>query len=77
MGLPHLAGVRLSAAAVLGFLVLDLVLSGQHVLFHKMPVLWRLHRMHHADLDVDVSSKLANQLGVDYTHHARSQEFGR
>ena len=51
--------------------------AGQHVLFHKVPVLWRLHRMHHADLDVDVSSKLANQLGVDYTHDARSQEFGR
>ncbi|MGA7485809.1 MAG: sterol desaturase family protein [Xanthobacteraceae bacterium] len=55
-GLFHVAGLRLSAAAVLGFLVLDLVIYGQHILFHKVPVLWRLHRMHHADLDIDVTT---------------------
>ena len=37
-----------------GFLVLDLVIYAQHVVFHKVPLLWRLHRMHHADLDIDV-----------------------
>jgi sterol desaturase/sphingolipid hydroxylase (fatty acid hydroxylase superfamily) len=36
--------------------VLDLVIYAQHVVFHKVPVLWRLHRMHHADLDVDVTT---------------------
>ena len=56
LGLFHLAGLRLSVAALLGFLVLDLVIYGQHVLFHKVPLLWRLHRMHHADLDIDVST---------------------
>ena len=55
-GLFHVAGLRLSAAAALGFLVLDLVIYGQHVLFHKVPALWRLHRMHHADLDIDVTT---------------------
>jgi sterol desaturase/sphingolipid hydroxylase (fatty acid hydroxylase superfamily) len=55
-GLFHLLGLRLSVAALLGFLVLDLVIYGQHVLFHKVPALWRLHRMHHADLDFDVST---------------------
>jgi sterol desaturase/sphingolipid hydroxylase (fatty acid hydroxylase superfamily) len=55
-GLFHLAGLRLSIAALLGFLVLDLVIYGQHVLFHKVPMLWRLHRMHHADLDIDVTT---------------------
>jgi sterol desaturase/sphingolipid hydroxylase (fatty acid hydroxylase superfamily) len=43
---------------VVGFLVLDLVIYGQHVAFHKVPALWRLHRMHHADLDIDVSTGL-------------------
>jgi len=42
--------------AVAGFLALDLAIYGQHVVFHKVPALWRLHRMHHADLDVDVST---------------------
>ncbi len=57
-GLLHLSGWRLSVAALVGFLVLDLVIYGQHVLFHKVPVLWRLHRMHHADLDIDVTTGL-------------------
>src|SRR4051794_21634970 len=44
--------------ALFGFCVLDLAIYGQHVAFHKVPVLWRLHRMHHADLDIDVSTGL-------------------
>ena len=36
--------------------VLDLAIYLQHVLFHAVPMLWRLHRMHHADLDVDVTT---------------------
>jgi sterol desaturase/sphingolipid hydroxylase (fatty acid hydroxylase superfamily) len=55
-GLFHLAALPLSLAAVLGFLILDLVIYGQHIVFHKVPVLWRLHRMHHADLDIDVTT---------------------
>src|ERR1044072_5007239 len=42
--------------AIVGFLALDLAIYGQHVAFHKVPVLWRLHRMHHADLDIDVTT---------------------
>ena len=37
-------------------LVLDLVIYLQHVLFHAVPVLWRIHRVHHADLDFDVTT---------------------
>lgn len=44
--------VEVTAAVV----ILDLVIYGQHVLFHRVPMLWRLHRMHHADLDLDVTS---------------------
>ena len=57
-GLLHIAGFRLSIAALLGFLALDLVIYAQHVVFHKVPALWRLHRMHHADLDIDVTTGL-------------------
>src|SRR5712692_9401685 len=55
-GLFHVLGLRLSLAALLGFLVLDLVIYGQHVAFHHVPWQWRLHRMHHADLDIDVTT---------------------
>jgi sterol desaturase/sphingolipid hydroxylase (fatty acid hydroxylase superfamily) len=57
-GLLHYLGLRLSVAALIGLVVLDLVIYAQHVVFHKVPVLWRLHRMHHADLDIDVSTGL-------------------
>jgi sterol desaturase/sphingolipid hydroxylase (fatty acid hydroxylase superfamily) len=57
-GLFHWLDMRLSVAAILGFLVLDLVIYAQHVVFHYVPWLWRLHRMHHADLDIDVSTGL-------------------
>ena len=42
--------------AVLAFLLLDLAIYLQHVLFHAVPALWRLHRMHHADLGFDVTT---------------------
>ena len=37
-------------------LVLDLAIYLQHIVFHVVPVLWRFHRMHHADLDFDVTT---------------------
>ncbi|WP_300301370.1 sterol desaturase family protein, partial [Ferrovibrio sp.] len=37
-------------------LAFDLLIYGQHVAFHKIAPLWRLHRMHHADLDIDVTT---------------------
>jgi sterol desaturase/sphingolipid hydroxylase (fatty acid hydroxylase superfamily) len=55
-GLINHLHLRLSVAALIGFLALDLVIYLQHVIFHKVPVLWRLHRMHHADLDIDVTT---------------------
>lgn len=39
-------------------MVLDFVIYIQHVLFHAIPTLWRLHMMHHADLDFDVTTGL-------------------
>mgnify|MGYP001186458760 CR=1 FL=1 len=39
-------------------LLMDLAIYTQHVVFHKVPALWRLHRMHHTDLDFDVTTAL-------------------
>jgi sterol desaturase/sphingolipid hydroxylase (fatty acid hydroxylase superfamily) len=41
---------------ILTVVLLDLTIYGQHVMFHAVPVLWRLHRMHHADLEFDVTT---------------------
>ena len=43
-------------SVVLSVAVLDLAIYAQHVLFHYLPPLWRLHRLHHADLDFDVTT---------------------
>lgn len=40
----------------LALLVLDLALWAQHVATHRVPLLWRLHKVHHADLDLDATS---------------------
>lgn len=55
-GLFHLLPLAEPLEIVLSLLVLDLVIYTQHRLFHRLPLLWRLHRMHHTDLDLDVSS---------------------
>ena len=43
-------------AVIMAVIVLDLAINFQHILFHAVPVLWRLHRMHHADLEFDVTT---------------------
>ncbi|MQX34934.1 sterol desaturase family protein [Roseospira navarrensis] len=57
-GLLTLLDVPGWVAVPLAILLLDLVIYAQHVAFHKVPLLWRLHRVHHADLDFDVTTAL-------------------
>ena len=57
-GLSHVLELPYWLAVVLSVVVLDLVIYLQHVLFHAVPLLWRVHRMHHADLDFDVTTGL-------------------
>mgnify|MGYP003925994539 CR=1 FL=1 len=45
-------------AVLVSIVILDLVIYLQHVMFHAVPALWRLHRMHHADLEFDVTTGL-------------------
>ena len=45
-----------AAIVLLSVILLDLVIYLQHVMFHAVPALWRVHRMHHADLDFDVTT---------------------
>jgi sterol desaturase/sphingolipid hydroxylase (fatty acid hydroxylase superfamily) len=44
------------AAAAASIVLLDCAIYLQHVMFHAVPALWRIHRMHHADLDFDVTT---------------------
>jgi len=55
-GLFNVAPTPRWISIVASVLALDLVIYLQHWAFHYQPILWRLHRMHHADLDVDVTT---------------------
>jgi len=44
------------AAVILSVIILDLAIYVQHAMFHAIPVLWRLHMMHHSDLDFDLTT---------------------
>jgi sterol desaturase/sphingolipid hydroxylase (fatty acid hydroxylase superfamily) len=55
-GLFQALGLPGWVAVVASVIVLDLAIYLQHVLFHAVPVLWRLHRVHHADLEFDVTT---------------------
>ncbi|RMF36021.1 MAG: sterol desaturase family protein [Alphaproteobacteria bacterium] len=43
---------------LLAVIVLDLAIWAQHLVMHKVPVLWRLHRVHHVDRDFDVTTAI-------------------
>jgi sterol desaturase/sphingolipid hydroxylase (fatty acid hydroxylase superfamily) len=57
-GLFNVVDVPVWVAIVASILILDLAIYLQHVMFHAVPALWRLHRMHHADLDFDATTGL-------------------
>jgi sterol desaturase/sphingolipid hydroxylase (fatty acid hydroxylase superfamily) len=57
-GLFNIVSIPALLAIPAQLLLLDLAIYGQHVMFHAIPGLWRLHRVHHADLEFDVTTGL-------------------
>lgn len=56
VGLMNWLQLPFVAKAVIGFLALDALFYFQHRVSHAVPLLWRLHRVHHADTEMDVST---------------------
>lgn len=56
IGLAHAAGLPFAAAFAIGFLGRAFLSWGTHLLNHKIPFLWAIHRVHHADTKLDVST---------------------
>ncbi len=57
-GLFHLVDWPVWLEILLAVLVFDLAIYLQHVMFHAVPLFWRFHMVHHADLDIDVTTGL-------------------
>lgn len=57
-GLFHLMNIPIWLAALIAFIVLDFAVWLEHVASHKFSLLWRIHRMHHADQGFDLTTAL-------------------
>lgn len=57
-GLFRSVGLAPFLAGVISFVLLDFAVWLEHVASHKIPVLWRIHRMHHADTGFDLTTGL-------------------
>lgn len=55
-GLLHYNNLPLEASVVIAVIAMDFIIYLQHIMLHSVPVFWRLHRVHHADLDYDVTT---------------------
>ncbi len=55
-GLLAIADLPIWIEIIIAFLLLDMLIYAQHVAFHKVPIFWRVHKVHHADRDLDVTS---------------------
>ena len=57
-GLLNMVALPFWLEVILAIVILDFAIWFQHMVFHKVPVLWRLHRVHHSDRDIDVTTAL-------------------
>ena len=55
-GLLNAVALPAWAGVIVGVVLLDLAIYFQHVMFHAVPTLWRLHRVHHSDVDFDLTT---------------------
>ncbi len=55
-GILHRITLAPALATLIAIVALDLTIYLQHVMLHALPALWRVHRVHHADLDFDVTT---------------------
>ncbi len=57
-GLFNLLNIPAGLAVIISFIILDFAIWFSHWASHKVPLLWAVHRMHHSDVDIDVSTAI-------------------
>ncbi|MBL4803106.1 MAG: sterol desaturase family protein [Emcibacter sp.] len=58
LGLLNYVSLPFEVVVIVSVLLMDLLIYGQHVVFHYVPWLWRLHKVHHIDQEIDVTTGL-------------------
>ncbi|GAM63685.1 possible sterol desaturase [Vibrio ishigakensis] len=56
VGLLHMIELPIGLAVIVSLLAMDMIIYWQHRLFHTIPMLWALHKTHHSDQDIDVTT---------------------
>lgn len=57
-GLFNQIDLPFAVEVILAILIFDFAIWAQHLITHKVPILWRLHQVHHADVDIDVTTAI-------------------
>jgi len=57
-GLFNMISAPFWLEVILAFVLLDMLIYAQHVASHKIPILWRIHKVHHVDRDIDVTTAI-------------------
>lgn len=58
LGLFNILSLPVWLEFIIALLILDLAIWFQHLISHKVPLFWQLHQVHHADVDIDVSTAI-------------------
>ena len=58
LGLLYNLNINYTLSVIIGVVILDFAIYLQHLMFHAVPLLWRLHMVHHADRGIDVTTGL-------------------
>lgn len=58
IGLFNIISAPIWLAVIISFVALDFAVWLSHVASHKIPIFWRIHRMHHSDVDIDVTTAI-------------------
>lgn len=56
IGLLHYLSTPFAVSIIISVLLLDLIIYAQHMAFHYIPIFWRLHKVHHIDQEIDVTT---------------------
>jgi len=56
IGLLNILNISFSIKVLIAVIILDLAIYLQHIIFHYVPFLWRFHKVHHADIDFDITT---------------------
>ncbi|HIF52002.1 MAG TPA: sterol desaturase family protein [Thiotrichaceae bacterium] len=57
-GLLNIISVPMFLSVILTIVIFDFLIYIQHIIFHKLSFLWRIHRVHHTDLEFDVTTAI-------------------